>query len=267
MERSKTASSLEKLQSRRLRLHRLVPSRPLRDARRAAAFIRERGMVMTTGRSSLPALSEAIAGRSIAGSWMASPEVYLIHRVLGGVRRYDVIAAPLVLGKETLFVPALGPAVERIAGDPERGERARRALPPLARRLLEAVEADGWLRMDRWGVPVARARPARLLLERQLLAVGTDVHTEGGYHTSVLKPWGAGGIASRFAGAAAALSLEDAREALLRAAVRSAVVAPEREVRRWFVFGEDGLEPLVARGLLRRLSDRRQNWITFGRAG
>jgi len=83
----------------------------------------------------------------------------------------------------------------------------------------------------------------------------------------VLKPWGAGGIASRFAGAAAALSLEDAREALLSAAVRSAVVAPEREVRRWFVFGEDGLEPLVARGLLRRLTDRRRNWITFGRAG
>ncbi len=255
-------SPLETLQARRLRLHRLDPSRPLRDARGAAAFIRERRMVMATGRSSLPVLSEAIAGRPIAGSWMASPEVYRIYTVLRGVRKYDVIAAPLVLGKETLIVPALGPAVARIASDPRRRERVRRNLPPLARRLLEAVEAKGRVRMDRWGVPVARARPARILLERELLVVGIEMHTEGGYHTSMLRPWRAGAIASRFAAAAAALGYEEACDTLLQAAVGSAVAAPEREVRRWFVFGGDALEPLVARGALRRLSDGGRSWIT-----
>lgn len=221
-------------------------------------------MVMSTGHSGLPVLAEAIAGRAIAGSWMASPEVYLIHKVLGSVRKYDVVASPLILGKETLFVPALGPAVERIASDPERIKKARKNLPPLARRLLEAVEAEGQVRMDRWGVPIARARPARVLLERALLVAGAEMHTEGGYHTSILRPWRAGAIAQRFARRATALSFEEACAALLRASVRSAVVAPEREVRRWFVFGAEALEALVARRGLRRFTVRRRVWISVG---
>ena len=259
-------SSPEKLQARRLRLHRLVPPRPLRNARSAAAFVRERQVVMSTGHSSLPVLAEAIAGRAIAGSWMASPEVYLIHKVLGGVRKYDVIAAPLILGKETFFVPALGPAVQRVAADPGRTETARTHLPPLARRLLKAVEAEGHLRMDRWGVPISRARPARMLLERALLVVGTETHTEGGYHTSILRPWRAGTIAQRFARRARALSFEAACATLLRAAVRSAVVVPETEIRRWFVFGSDAVEVLVGSGALLRLSGGRRSWISAGPA-
>jgi len=254
---------LDALQARRLRLHRLDPPRPLRDARAAAAFVRERQMVLSTGRSSLPALSEAIAGRSLAGSWMAHPEAGRIYRILGDLRKHDLISAPLVLGKDILMHPALGSAVERVASDRERREQVRRRLPPLARRLLEAVEAKGHLRMDHWGPPAARARPARVLLEREMLVAGSEMHTEGGYHTSIVQPWRRGKIAARFGAEAATLSFDEARDVLLLAAVRSAVVAPEREVRRWFVFEEgERVGALLAEGALRQFRDRGRIWIT-----
>src|SRR4030067_300506 len=111
--------------------HRLDPSRPLRDARAAAAFVRERAIVMETGSSGLPVLAEAIVGRQIRGSWMADRGVYRVHRILNGTKRHGVVAAPIVLGKETLFVPAPGPALARLASDEARRAYAGGALPAL----------------------------------------------------------------------------------------------------------------------------------------
>jgi arylsulfatase A-like enzyme len=42
----------------------------MRTAKQAARFIRERRIAMATGRSSLPVLAEAIAGRRLQGSWI-----------------------------------------------------------------------------------------------------------------------------------------------------------------------------------------------------
>ncbi|TMI71548.1 MAG: hypothetical protein E6H05_12245, partial [Bacillati bacterium ANGP1] len=161
---------IKQLLALRLRLHRLEPSRPLRDARRALAFIKQRRIVLSTGRSSLPSLSEAIAGRQMRGGWMANPEVFRIYKVLGKVHRSDaVVTAPLILGRETLLDVTLGPAVVRIAGDLKRRDAARASLPPLAKRLLADVEAHGEVRMDRWPASTKRGREARLWLERLLL--------------------------------------------------------------------------------------------------
>src|SRR3972149_3340217 len=155
------AQRFRELQSSRLTLHRLQPPRPLRDARATAAFVKERRIVMSTGRSSLPVLAEAIAGEPIAGSWMAHPAVYRIYHILGGLSRYNLPAAPLILGKETILDPSLGPAVERIAADPQRRPGARGQLSLLARRLLDEVEARGRVRMDQWDVPYREARRGR----------------------------------------------------------------------------------------------------------
>jgi hypothetical protein len=253
---------LKALQAQRLRLHRLDPSRPIRGVRAAAQFVHERRLVLTTGRSSLPMLAEAVVGRAISGSWMADPEVHRVYDIVRRVRKYDLFAVPLVQGKETLIDPALGPAVERIASDPNRQALATRALPPLARRLLEDVERAGAVRMDRWDVPTARARRARLLLERELLVGGVELHTERGYHTSVVTQWHRGTFSQRFAHASARLALAAATDQVLAAAVRSAVVAPEREVRRWFPFGGDRIDALIARGALERLVVGRRAWLT-----
>ncbi|HVH30390.1 MAG TPA: hypothetical protein VNA31_01810, partial [bacterium] len=69
------AAPIEELQRRRLRLHRLAPSRPIRDVRSALAFIADRRIVLATGHSSLPCLAESISGRALVGSWMAEEAV------------------------------------------------------------------------------------------------------------------------------------------------------------------------------------------------
>jgi len=256
------AQRFRELQSSRLKLHRLQPPRPLRDARATAAFVKERRIVMSTGRSSLPVLAEAIAGEPIAGSWMAHPAVYHIYRILGGLSRYNLPAAPLILGKETILDPSLGPAVERIAADRERQARARVQLPPLARRLLDEVEARGRVRMDHWGVRTPEARRARLLLERQLLVVSSSIHTEGGYHTAVVAPWSQGKLSRRFRNDAARSTLSAAVDQVLLASVRSAVLVPEREVRRWLIVGAERVKTLLQEGKLERLPGPGGFWLT-----
>ncbi len=254
--------TLRTLHVRRLKTHRLQPSRPLRDARAAAAFVRERRVVLPTARSSLPMLAEAIAGESIRGNWMAHPAVYRIYDVLRGLRKYDLVTAPLVLAKETLLAPSLGPAVERIAVDEERLAAVRANLPPVARRLLHQVEERGRLRMDQWPEPLTEARRARLLLMRQLLVFSREGHTEGGYHTAFVTPWTRSDFSRRFGPDAARLTLSAAVRQILLAAIRSAVLAPEREVRRWLVTGAEGIDALVAEGKVRRLTGEGGPWLT-----
>lgn len=218
-------------------------------------------MVMASGRSSLPILTEAIAGKHLPASWMADPDVHRIYRIWMGIDSYDVISAPLVRGKEVSLDPRLGPAVERIAMDPHRRKRALDALPALARRLLEEVATKRKIRMDRWGVPNQKARPARVLLQQQLLVTSSDIHTERGYHTAIVLPWSASDLSKRFAAAAKQLEFDEAADELILAAVRSAVIAPEREARRWFVFGEARLDAMLVDGKIGRFSAEKKTWL------
>lgn len=116
--------------------------------------------------------------------------------------------------------------------------------------------------MDRWRAPAVAARRARLLLERHLMVVSRSMHTEGGYHTAVVKPWNRSAVSERFGKTANRLDYGDAVGEILLAAVRSAVIAPEREVRRWFVFGADRLDVLVEQGKLKKLVSGRTGWLT-----
>jgi hypothetical protein len=262
-ERRRSNPELDDLQRLRLKLHHLDPPRPLRDARAAAAFIRERKIVLSAGRSSLPMLAEAVAGHPIRGSWMADPEVFRIHRLMRKVLRSSrVLTAPLVGGKETLIDASLGPAVQRIAGDRARRTASIRQLPPLARALLRDLESTGEIRMDRWGASPARSRDARLLLARELLATSAELHTESGYHTALVRPWTASSIAVRFGKTARRLDYKEAQRKLWRAAIRSAVVVLEGEARKWFPFGDAALYLLLETGELQRRPEGRKIWLT-----
>ena len=253
-----------RLQAMRLKLHRLDPPRPIRNLRVALAFIKERRIVLSTGRSSLPMLAEVIAGRHLRGSWMANPEVYQIYELLKRIYRHpDVLSASIVLGKDTLIHESLGPAVERIASDPERRRVALAALPPLARRLLNEVERAGEVRMDRWSASTKPAREARLRLERDLLAISRELHTERGYHTAVVLPWRRSKSSTYYRVKARRLTYDRAVDEVMVAAIHSAVIAPEREVRRWFQFGRNRLDTMIQRGTLARLGTGRQTWLAL----
>lgn len=244
-----------------------MPSRPIRTVRGALAFVKDRRILLSTGRSSLPCLAESIAGHGIAGSWMAAPDVHTIYDLLKAVRKGPaVVAAPLVLGKETLLDRSLAPALIRVAADPARRRTAISQLPPLARRLLAQVEAEGEVRMDRLSLPTVRGRRARGILERELLVSSRDFHTERGYHTAVVRPWRAAPMARRFAYHARHLKYEKAVDLLVRAAVQSAVCVPEREARRWFVFGQSRFDALVERGVLARWVSGTTPWLAVGPA-
>lgn len=258
-----SVDEVRRLQGLRLKLHRLEPSRAIRTGASAAAFIKERRIVLSAGRSSLPMLAEAITGRPIRGSWMADREVYRIYGLFKKIYKHpDVYASPLILGKETLIHASLGPPVARIAGDSERRAAARGALAPPARRLLDEVERTGSVRMDRWSASTGQGRKARLQLERELLVVSRDLHTERGYHTAIVMPWSTSRIARRFAAPARRLDSSEAVDQLLAAAVRSAVIAPEREVRRWITSGEERIEALISMRKLTRHAAGRIDWLT-----
>jgi hypothetical protein len=107
------------------------------------------------------------------------------------------------------------------------------------------------------------ARRTRLRLERDLLVVSRDIHTEHGFHTAVLMPWAQSKIAKTYRAQARRLVLEEAVDKILLAGIRSAVLASEREVRRWFVFGEHRLDALVAARAMQRLGSGKNAWLAY----
>jgi hypothetical protein len=144
--------SLAQLEAVRARHHRLDPSVPMYDAAEAVAFIVERGVVMASGKSSLPTLTEAIVGHSIKGSWMADPEVQRVYDLWMEMDKSAAIAsAPLVQGKQVYYRADLADAVRSIAGNVDRRTRAIAALKPLERQLRRRNErrsADGRVGVD-----------------------------------------------------------------------------------------------------------------------
>jgi hypothetical protein len=257
------AARIKQLQTLRLHLHRLDPPRPIRDVRAAVAFARDRRVVLASGQSALPSLAEAIVGRSITGSWMAHPEANQIQHILVGVEELPVLAhVSLALGRQTFLESRLAPAVERIAGDPDRRDTALARLPRPSLELLRAVEAEGEIRMDRWAKSARRGRAARVPLERHLLVVSRSVHAEQGSPAAVVVPWSRSQFSQGFRKAATSLTYVEAVDAVLLAAVRSAVIAREREARRWFTFGADRFKVLIADGKIERLATEKVSWLT-----
>jgi len=157
----------------------------------------------------------------------------------------------------------------RDAGDPPRQEPARRAgrgsaarpaLPRRARtpRGRPAAAPSRRGRTVRARRPAARARrlatgappPARPLERSGALVARSVVHEKPHRHTSLLARWD-----QRFPEPSEGGGLAE----LLVAAVRAAVVAPERELSRWFPWWEDGLaDRLVSDGRLVRPAD---GWV------
>lgn len=85
-------------------------------SRQAAAFVRKHGIVLESAAGPVPALTVAIAGEPIRGSWWSHPRSHEIFRLTQGIRgRKDVLVCRLVNGKVTFVHRRLWPALVRAA--------------------------------------------------------------------------------------------------------------------------------------------------------
>jgi hypothetical protein len=78
----------------------------------------------------------------------------------------------------------------------------------------------------------------------------------------VIPPWESSELAQQHANTLL-LSAGDAADALTNAAIRSAVIAPEREVRRWFTGSTAALDRLLAAGRCGRVVAGAQHYIAI----
>jgi hypothetical protein len=241
-------ATLAGLQRERLRRHRIEPSKPITDDDAAAAFVRDRTIVMNTAGSSIAVMAWAIAGRALTGSWMAHPEAHRIYNMIGALGPPAFLPVRLIDGKYVTVTPDVAAIVRTYADDAERVRGAEAELTPDQAKLLAAVRAEGEMRMDRWPGTTAERNALRRALDRRLLVVTEEIHADrGGAHVAVVRPWAAGDVALAGPGASTE-GFDGAVEALVQAALHSAVVAPVADVRRWFAHAGDGLSRLLGRG-------------------
>ena len=120
-----------------------------------------------------------MAGEPIRGSWWGhrkSHQIFAASRRLGSAD--DAIAIPLINGKVTFVHRRLWPALLGVALSREPWQM--RGLSAEARTLLKRVERDGELESSGRAVHE---------LERRLLVMSREVHTDRGAHAKIIESW------------------------------------------------------------------------------
>jgi hypothetical protein len=254
-------ATLPELQERRAAACRLTPDRALASPDDAEAFLRDRGLLTRTPDSALPSFHEACheepfkAGVAGFGSWPATKWPWF-EQVAS---RPDVYPLKIHRGKNVLLTGETAALADPIL----RSELARmHAADPGWALVLDQLAAAGPSTSEdlctELGLKPKELKAIRSPLERCGAVVTHLVVVElaGGGHEHVselirwdhayLEPSGRGGI-----------------DDLLVAAVRAAVVAPEREVPYWFswrwLIPDRVVERLVAEG---RLERPEPGWVT-----
>ena len=156
----------------------------------AVAWLRRERIVTLTPTGRVPSLVEEVVGGAVPvkGSWWGHPrgkEIFACTVALEASG--EALAVKLIDGKVTFVHRALWPALYRVATDADRRRAAVAALPPDARTLLARGEEAGEVRRDR--LRPAPRPVARTSLEKALLCLTMEIHTEKGSHTKVLRTW------------------------------------------------------------------------------
>jgi len=242
------------LEERRAYLCRLTPDRALESLDDAHDFLRDRGLLTRTPDSALPSLFGACHEEPYApgsrgfGSWPATKYPWYFQLA----ERPDVHELRVHKGKSILFTDATLPLVDWIC----RSELTRMEQHEEWARLLRHLADAGPSTLDDLQTELA-LKPKELKLLRYPLELcgavvsrslrvelpdGRHTHTSEllRYDQAYPEPVGGSGV-----------------DELVVAAVRAAVVAPERELaRKWFswkwLFPDDLVERLVSEGRLER---------------
>jgi hypothetical protein len=254
-----TVESLAGLRDRRAFKCRLTPDRTLRTLQEAEAFLRDRGLLTRTADCALPSLYEAChedpykPGSPGFAAWPATKWPWFGDLAERG---YHITAVHR--GKNILVSHDVARLLDPIC----RAEITRmRQADPGWRQLLDHLAAAGpatiddlrtELRLKRQELNALRAPLERCgaIVSRSLQVTAGAGHT----HSSELARWDQAHPSTGDAGA----DLRRALAGLVAAGVRAAVIAPERELRRWFswqwYWTETLVDDLVLDGRLRRMN-------------
>jgi hypothetical protein len=247
---------LRALQERRAYECRLTPDRALETLDEAEAFLRDRGLLTRTTDSSLPSLFEACHEQPYApespgfGQWPATKFPWFGQL---GARGYLILA--IHNGKSLLVTAELAALLDPVCrAELERMERADADWARLLRHLAEAGPSELEDIQTELELRPKELKRLRTPLERCGAIVSRSIVYEDPHrHTSELARWDhvfpepstAGGLAE-----------------VVVAGVRAAVVAPERELGRWFswrwYWRDELVDELVAEGRLFRPAD---GWV------
>jgi hypothetical protein len=249
---------LGELLARRAFHCRLTADRALGTLDEAEAFLRDRGLLTRTGDCALPSLYEAChedpykPGSPGFATWPATKWPWF-----GELGERGYLIAAVHKGKNLLVTGEVADMLDPIC----RTEITRmRAADPGWRRLLDHLADAGPASLDDLRTELLLSRQElnalRGPLERSgaILARSQEVTAGAGHlHSSELIRWDQ-------AHPAPSGNLIDPHRALaylIAAGVRAAVVAPERELHRWFswrwYWTDDLVDSLVADGRLRRI--------------
>ena len=249
--------TLAELEERRAHECRLTPDRALQTLDEAEEFLRDRGLLTRTTDSALPSLFEACHEEPYArgsrgfGQWPATKFPWFGQ--LGRLGARGLILA-IHRGKSLLVTDELAELLDpicraellRMEGEDE--SRAR-----LLRHLADAGPSELGDLQTELALTPKELKSLRSPLERCGAVVAQSiVYEEPHRHTSLLARWDQ--VRPTPSGAS------DPRQALadlLCAGVRAAVVAPERELARWFswrwYWDDSLLDELLRTGRLARV--------------
>jgi hypothetical protein len=249
--------TLEELREHRTNACRLTPDRALRSVDEAEEFLLERGLLTRTTDSTLPSLYEACheeaykPGRGGFGEWPRTKWPWF-----GELAERGYLVVAVHRGKNLLVTDRIAALLDPIC----RAEIERmRGEGPEWKRLLDHLATAGPSNIEDLRVELdlepKELRSLRGSLERCGAVVARSLQVtagEGHAHSSELARWdqvfsGTGDVG---------VHLHHSFQELLLAGVRAAVLAPERELKRWFSwqwYWEDALvEDLVSDGRLQR---------------
>ena len=246
---------MQELEERRAYLCRLTPDRALESPEETLGFLRDRGLLTRTPDCALPSFFGACheepyaPGSSGFGSWPATKYPWYFQLA----ERADVHELRVHKGKSILFTDTTLPLVDGIC----RSELARMEQHDEWARLLRHLGEAGPSSLDDLQTELA-LKPKELKLLRYPLELcgaivsrSLRVELPDGRHTHTSE------LLRYDQAYPEALDAAGGVEDLIIAAVRAAVVAPEREVaRKWFSWKwlvPDGLvDQLVSAGRLER---------------
>ncbi len=249
---------LKELQERRAYECRLTPDRALTTLDEAEQFLRDRGLLTRTADSALPSLFEACHEEPYSatspgfGQWPATTWPWF-----GEVAERGYLVVSVHRGKNLLVADEIAAVLDPICR--AEIERMREADPDWARLLDHLAEAGPSNIEDlqvELGLTPKELKSLRAPLERCGAIVSRSLEVTAGHghtHASELSRWdqlhpGAGAVD---------LCPRHALGNLLVAAVRAAVLAPQRELKRWFSwqwYWDDAIvDELVVEGRLVRV--------------